>query len=297
MTPTIRALLFTLLVTTVHGQTIKYSSSWFGPNANPVPEFTDATIPSLTTLTLTADYYFGHGDETRNNYAKLEIPFIAQKLSLKVWSTLFEHYHTSTALMRARNSVKLSGHENGDIYVQTRISILSEQNHCPAIILNSTLKTAASATYTTRRYFDTPGYYFDFETAKSLHLHYKYLQELRAVTELGFMCWETNNSLQDDAPMYGLKLIAGNDMLKWENTLSGYWGWLHTSKVHNPGGDYGDSPLDYSTKMVYKKRNFECFAQYQYGIIDFPYQQLRVGVSIALQKLTPHYKITNQTNK
>ena len=24
------------------GQTVKYSTAWFGPNANPVPEFTDA---------------------------------------------------------------------------------------------------------------------------------------------------------------------------------------------------------------------------------------------------------------
>jgi hypothetical protein len=34
-------------------------------------------------------------------------------------------------------------------------------------------------------------------------------------------------------------------------------------------------------------KNIDYFAQYQYGIMDFPYQQIRVGVSFTLEKLTP----------
>jgi len=64
---------------------VRYSSSWFGPNANPVPEFTDATIPSKTTISLMGDYYFGHGDRTKNGYIKVDIPLLSERVSLKIW--------------------------------------------------------------------------------------------------------------------------------------------------------------------------------------------------------------------
>ena len=60
----------------INAQSVKYSPAWFGPNANPVPEFTDATIPSKTTISLMGDYYFGYGDETKNGYFKIEIPLV-----------------------------------------------------------------------------------------------------------------------------------------------------------------------------------------------------------------------------
>jgi hypothetical protein len=270
-----------------YAQTTKYSTSWFGPNANPVPEFTDARIPSKTTVSLMGDYYFGYGDQTKNGYFKIEIPLLSERVSLKIWSTVLEHYKTTAEIMQARGSEAVSGSEGGDIYVQTRIRLLKEQTNLPGIILNSTLKTASAKTYKTRRYFDTPGYYFDLEMGKSIATRGKFISEIRAVANLGFLCWETTNSTQDDAPMYGGKLIIGNPKWKLENTLSGYWGWLHTSTRLNPTADYGDAPLVYATKLTIVKGNIDYFAQYQYGIHDFPYHQLRVGISFPISKLTP----------
>ncbi len=189
--------------------------------------------------------------------------------------------------MQARGSDAISGSEGGDIYVQTRIRLLKEQTNLPSVVLNSTLKTAAAKTVKARRYFDTPGYYFDLEVGKSIATKNKFISEIRAVTNLGFICWETTNSTQDDAPMYGGKLIIGNPKWKLENTLSGYWGWLHTSTRLNPTADYGDAPLVYATKLTLVKGNIDYFAQYQYGIHDFPYHQLRVGISFPISKLTP----------
>lgn len=274
----------------VSNSQIKYSSAWFGPNANPVPEFTDGTIPAVTTLTVTGDYYFGYGDETKNSYVKAEIPLLPKRVSLKVWSTYFEHYSTTDELKTARGSAKKSGFEGGDLYVQTRISLLSEQKNRPAIIVNSTLKTAATKTVTTRRYFDTPGYYFDLEVAKGYELKGSFLNKIRLVGNLGFMSWETTNSLQDDAPMYGIKVLTGNGFWTWENTFSGYYGWLHTSNVHNPEGDYGDAPMVVATKLSVRCGKNLIFGQYQHGIKDFPYEQIRLGISIPLEKLTPKFK-------
>ena len=274
----------------IYSQT-PYSTAWFGPNANPVPEFTDATIPAKTTITLTGDYYFGHGDQTENGYAKIEFPLIPERVSFKVWSTILEHYQVTDQVSaeRAMLDGNTSGKANGDIYFQTRILLLKENKNAPDIILNTTLKTASGTYQQYRRYFNTPGYYFDAEIGKSLHTQNSFISEIRAVVNFGFMCWETERqSTQDDAPMYGGKIIIGNQNWKLENTLSGYWGWMHTNVRY--GSDYGDAPMVYAAKITKLTKNINYFAQYQYGINDFPYQQIRVGVSFPIEFLTPKYK-------
>ena len=294
-------------MTAINAQTAKYSTAWFGPNANPVPEFTDARIPSKTTISLMGDYYFGYGDQTENGYIKIEIPLISQRVSFKLWSTVMEHYQVSEELTTAREmniannritkgdqkfeiiNGKTSGKANGDLYVQTRISLLKESKKAPSVIFNVTLKTASGTNFPQRRYFDTPGYYFDVEAGKSFYTKSKFINEIRVVANTGFLCWETTNSTQDDATMYGGKLIIGNEKWKFENTLSGYWGWIHTNQNLSPLGDYGDAPLVYATKLSLKLGKIDYFAQYQYGITDFPYHQIRVGISFPVNKLTPKF--------
>lgn len=276
------------LIININAQTVKYAPAWFGPNANPVPEFTDGRIPAKTTVSLMGDYYFGYGDETKNGYFKIEIPLVSERVSFKIWSTVFEHYKVTPELSTHRQmNGNLTGKSNGDFYVQTRISLLKEKKYAPAIIMNSTLKTASGTNFNERRYFDTPGYYFDVEFAKSIHTKGKFINELRAVGNLGFLCWETTGSRQNDAPMYGAKIIIGNQKWKLDNTLSGYWGWMHTSSTY--GADYGDAPLVYAAKLTIMKSKMDYFAQYQYGINDFQYHQLRLGISFPIEKLTPKF--------
>lgn len=273
-------------IQSIWAQTPKYSPAWFGPNANPVPEFTDATIPSKTTISLMGDYYFGSGDITKNGYIKIEVPLLPERVSMKIWSSILEHYQVTDTLSKQRGmNGNTTGNANGDIYVQTRILLLKEKKFLPAIILNSTLKTASGTNFQERRYFDTPGYYFDIEIGKSFNTNWTFISEIRAVANAGFLCWETTNSTQDDAPMYGGKIIIGNKLWKLENTISGYSGWLHTNK--NFPSDYGDAPLVYASKLSIITKKVDYFAQYQYGIKDFPYQQIRVGVSFTISKLTP----------
>lgn len=268
---------------------VKYSPAWFGPNANPVPEFTDARIPAKTTISLIGDYYFGFGDETKNGYFKIEIPLLSERVSFKIWTSLFEHYKVTEQISLQRNMANgtTTGKASGDFYVQTRIRLLNEKKYAPSIILNSTLKTASGTNFNERRYFDTPGYYFDLEAGKSIYTKSRFISEIRGVANLGFLCWETTNSIQNDAPMYGAKISIGNSTWKLENSLSGYWGWMHTNV--NYGTDYGDAPLVYATKFTIMSKKIDYFAQYQYGIKDFPYHQMRVGISIPVEILTPKY--------
>lgn len=286
-----RILLCTIILSlsNIQAQSVKYSPAWFGPNALPVPEFNDARIPSNTTIQLMGDYYFGKGDVTKNAYFKIELPLLPNFVSFKIWTSMFERYKVTEELSNERQmSGNMAGKANGDFYVQTRISLLNEKKSFPAIILNSTLKTASGTNFKARRYFDTPGYYFDLEIGKSIAINNTAINEIRFVGNIGFLCWETTNSTQNDAPMYGAKIITGNKKWQWENTLSGYYGWMHTN--HNYSSDYGDAPLVLATKLSLKLHKIDYFTQYQYGIKDYPYHQLRVGVSVEIEDLTPHYK-------
>lgn len=282
-------LFFLIFYSSILWAQVKYAPAWFGPNANPVPEFTDARIPEKTNISLMGDYYFGFGDKTKNGYFKVEIPLIPQLVSFKFWATTLENYTVTPELSAYRGmNGNLSGRPNGDLYVQTRISILLEKEVAPAIIFNTTLKTASGTNFTERRYFDTPGYYFDLEFGKSIYTKSSFISEIRGVANLGFLCWETTGSRQNDAPMYGGKIIMGNAKWKLDNTLSGYWGWMHTNPRY--GVDYGDAPLVYAAKFTILTDYMDYFAQYQYGIKDFPYHQIRLGISFPVEKLTPKYR-------
>jgi hypothetical protein len=273
--------LFILFVPVCYSQTVNYSPVYFGPNANPIPEFSNATIPQLTNIKLSNSYFFGFGDNTNNITFFAEVPLLPRRVSVKIWLATLENYRVTQAVFDKRNMEgnQLLGTASGDFYVQTRILILKEKRNTPNIILNSTLKTASGTSFKQRRYFDTPGYYFDVEIGKSIYLKNNFLHEVRTVVDFGFLCWETSNSTQNDAPMYGGKIILSNRLFDFENTLSGYYGWINN----------GDTPLVYSSKLNFKQLNFTLFAQYQYGIYDFPYHHIQIGIVFPLSKLTPKY--------
>lgn len=272
-----------------HGQDVRYSTAWFGPNANPVPEFTSAIIPITTQLSVMGDVYFGGGDNTQNAYIDLEMPLLPGRVSVRVWTALLEHYDVSEPVAIGRGMLApYKGNAMGDFYVQTRISLLKETLYRPAMVLNLTMKTASGTQFKYRRYFDTPGYYFSLDMGKSFQVHNMHLQKIRVGAQLGFMSWETSGSRQNDAPMYGLKVSAINPRWQIDNTLSGYWGWMHTHPDY--GADYGDAPLLYALKITRNTYKFNYFIQYQYGIKDYPYQQVRVGMQIPLPRLTPDFK-------
>lgn len=265
---------------------IHHTTNYFGPNANPVPEFTDALIPQNTNVTLIGDYYFGHGDNTFSNNVKVEIPLIPEKVSVKVWKTLIEYYSVTDEIVSRRSMQKNNGFATGDFYIQTRIRILSEKKNSPSLVLNSTLKTASGSDFKNRRFFNTAGYYFDVELGKSFVFNDSFIDEIRLVSDLGFFSWDVqtpNINVQDDAVMYGFKFILKHKNISLENTFSGYEGWI--KRVD----DYGNKPMVFSSRLNFEVRKTLWFLQFQHGIKYFPFEQIRVGVQIPLEHLTPNF--------
>lgn len=271
-------------------QLIHHTTNYFGPNANPVPEFTGALIPKETQLEVAGDYYFGFGDQTISNLLRAEVPLIPEKVSVKVWKTVIEHYSVTDEIVARRMMQKNSGLASGDFYVQTRVKVLSESEKRPAIVFNATLKTASGNDFENRRFFNTAGYYFDAEIGKSFIFENSFLNELRLSTDIGFFSWDVqtpDQNVQDDALMFGFKLMLRHKNLRWENTVSGYNGWIRRVE------DYGDQPVVYASKLSWELRKLQIFGQFQYGIRYFPFNQIRIGVQIPLSRLTPDFNKSN----
>ena len=277
------ALVFLLLFVSgaVAQPPVNYSPAYFGPNALPVPRFSDATIPKETVLELSGNHFWGFGDITTSVAIGVEIPLLPELISFGVWYTGFETWRVTQEIYDLRNMQggQLRGTAWGEFYVHTRMLLLRERRRAPSIILNSVLKTAAGTNFEQRRHFDTPGYYFSVEVGKSFFPRHRFLEEIRTVAHLGFLCWETTNSTQNDAPLYGGKIILRNRLFDFENVLSGYSGWMNN----------GDAPLVYSTRLTFKQPRFNLFVHYQYGIFDFPYHHIQAGIAIRLPSLTPRY--------
>lgn len=91
------------------------------------------------------------------------------------------------------------------------------------------------------------------------------------------------NNVQDDAVMYGCKVILKNEKWSWENTFSGYNGWI------NRAADYGNKPILVASRLNYLRQNLILFLQYQHGVRHFPYEQIRFGTTLRFRSLTPNF--------
>jgi hypothetical protein len=267
-----------------------YSPPYFGPNALPVQEVGDGKIPEYTQFGFSTDYSFGYGDKTLAWQLSAEIPLLPKYVSLKAWMMVHEFFWLTPEVFRERgidSSQKSSGWATGDVYFQTRISVLRETPRRPQITVNISFKTASGGKFDQRRHYDSPAYFFDGSVAKSFPINRKFLNDIRLVGTIGFLCWETTNSRQNDAGMYGLNLILSNAFLSLENQVAGYWGRLNN----------GDRPLTYRTTLTYKHKFFDLFFQYQYGIMNFPYHQIRLGITVPVKILTPKYPIKRKEER
>jgi hypothetical protein len=269
---------------------VNYAPAWFGPNANPVPAFNAAQIPAKTQLNVMGDFYFGHGDNTASTRIEIEVPLISEAVSIKLWNTPFEYFNVTPAMAANRKMADLTGYATGDYYFQTRIKILNEQKNKFDLVGNATMKTASGNQFENRRYFNTAGYYFDLELGKSFQKKSDGTH-IRIAANLGFMSWITSVHTQDDALLYGIQFIFGGKKWESQTSFSGYWGWMHTHPKYGP--EFGDAPMIASTQIRFKQKKTAYFWQYQ----DFPFHQIRFGISFSLAKLTPSFNAqSSQSN-
>ena len=268
------------------GEVTQVAPYYFGPNAFPVPEMLDGRVQKELRVELAGDYFKGYrGDHTADLFMKVNIPLWTDRVNLSLWMPVIEGYKNSDESLEASNILPehredaRKGFLSGDVYVSTDIHVLKEKRYRPDWVIRAALKTASGGEFFHARYYDGPGYFFDTALGKSFAVGSSptWKHNLRVALSTGFLCWQTDNGRQNDAVQFGA-------MVKWENrhfslseTFAGYSGWEHHI---SDGGDLAhDVPMVLRTDFIYHLKQFDIVAAYLYGLHDYPYHQVRLGVA------------------
>lgn len=282
----------------VYGNKSLIAPLYFGPNAFPVPDMTDGSTVRELSIELAADGYFGYSsDKTADIFARLRIPLFTDRVNLTIWMPVVEFFQSTDQRLqtcRVLDEYKddaRSGHEAGDVFVSTDIMFLREKTKCPAMTIRAAVKTASGGGFHLARYYDNPGYFFDMSVGKSLFfLKGKYVNwnnradaatELRLAASAGFLCWQTDNGRQNDAVMFGIMARLKTKYVSVEEVFSGYIGWEND----------GDQPITLKTKVAGHIKGFSPYVMYQYGVKDYPFHQVRLGLIYDLDILSRKQKL------
>ncbi len=275
-----------LIVTMAHAQTdivdpdlsvpSHVAPAFFGPNAFPVPDMLDGRTSSTLQCELYGDCFFGtrgriSEDVTGGLFARLKIPLFTPKVNLTLWMPIFESYFTSAHVNSLRHLSHLGdlrGHDSGDVYLSTDIRLLSQEKYNVDMALRAALKTASANKFAEGRHYDAPGYFFDLSVGRGFEF-VNDQHSLRIAASVGFLCWQTDNGRQNDAVMYGAKIIYRYKFFSVDSSFGGYSGWEND----------GDRPMTLKTNITYHFDKLALTLGHQVGFMDWPYHQIRFGAS------------------
>lgn len=238
--------------------------AYFGPNALPIIDLLDGRTSSQLHVELAGEGYIGfHHNNTVDIFARVRIPLFTRWANLSVWMPVFGWYEQYDG----------KGHGAGDVYISTDVQVLHNEwfhirnaQYIPQMTVRLGMKTASGEQFERRRHYDCPAYFFDASMGESFLV--KQI-ELRFVASAGFLCWQTDNGRQNDAVMYGLQAQLKHEYFSVQATWGGYVGWEK----------HGDAPMSIKARVAGHIKGFEPYLQYQYGIKDYPFHQIQIGLA------------------
>ena len=238
--------------------------AYFGPNALPIIDMLDGETQRDLRVELAGEGYigYGHHNNTADLFARVCVPLFTRWANLTVWMPVFGWYDQYDG----------KGSGAGDAYVSADIQVLHNEwfksekaRYIPQMTVRAGIKSASGEQFERRRHFDCPGYFFDLSIGQSIPIKQV---TLRFAGSAGFLCWQTDNARQNDAIMYGLQAQLRHEYFSLQATWGGYVGWEK----------HGDAPMSIKARAAGHIKGFEPYVQYQYGIKDYPYHQIRVGL-------------------
>lgn len=272
-----------------YGSKTLIAPAYFGPNAFPVPDMLDGRVQKQLHIEAAGDFYLGfERDKTEDIFLRAYIPLFTDRVNLTLWLPVHEWYQFTPERQltcRLPDADIISGHETGDVFVSTDIQLLRDKRIAPDIALRAALKTASGGSFERARFYDSPGYFFDLSFGKSFYFlgtnppitdHPRAITErgdspleLRIAASGGFLCWQTDNGRQNDAVMYGVQVALHSPYLSVKQTFSGYVGWEKA----------GDRPMILKSEIYGHIHQFSPFVCYQYGLKDYPFHLVRIGLA------------------
>ena len=238
--------------------------AYFGPNALPIIDMSDGLTQRDLSVELAGEGYLGYQqhNNTADIFARVHIPLFTRWANLSIWMPVFGWYDQYDG----------KGSGAGDVYISTDIQVLHNEwfktekaKYIPQMTVRVGVKTASGEQFERRRHFDNPGYFFDLAIGQSIPIG---SVSLRFAGTAGFLCWQTDNARQNDAVMYGLQAALQHEYFSMHATWGGYVGWER----------HGDAPMSIKIRAAGHVKGFEPFVQYQYGIKDYPFHHVRVGL-------------------
>lgn len=238
--------------------------AFYGPNALPVIDMSDGLTSSNLRVMLAADGYFGYnGDKTANLFARVRVPLFTRWANLSIWMPVYEWYSQADG----------AGSGAGDVYLSTDVQVLHNEwfkganaKYIPQMTVRIGVKTASGEQSARKRHFDSPGYFFDLTMGQTIPAQQV---SMRIAGSVGFLCWQTDKTRQNDAVMYGLQAQLNHAYFSAQVEWGGYVGWER----------YGDAPMVLKVRAIGHIKGFEPFVQYQWGIKDYPFHQIRIGLA------------------
>lgn len=243
-----------------------------GPNALPIPHQTKAHVDSLTAIKVAFESHNRPGDHAQDLYVGFNKSFAKNKISLRIYGIIFEHYKTSVEVRNEMMSREKDCEATvaGDFYFESNVLLLGERRWWPNITVRLGCKTASGG-LDEARYSDTPAYWFDSSVGKNYNLKHGVL---RPYISTGFYCWQTtdNSVLQNDALMYGVGLDYSINNWTFSNCYQGYNGWNEGVN----GAHIGDHPTNYRLHVSKTLPKHRFGVEYQHGITDVLYKTVRI---------------------
>ena len=237
--------------------------AYFGPNALPVIDMLDGCTQRELGLEIAGEGYIGyHNNRTADIFARVRVPLFTRWANLSLWMPVFGWYDQYDG----------KGQGAGDVYIATDIQVLHNEwfrsdrsRYIPQMTVRLGMKTASGEQFERRRHYDCPAYFFDVSMGQTIPMG---PLSLRLAGSAGFLCWQTDNGRQNDAVMYGLQAQLRHEYASLQATWGGYVGWER----------HGDAPMTVKIRAAGHVKGFEPYIQYQYGIKDYPFHQIRVGL-------------------
>ncbi len=261
---------------------VRGQSQW-GPNALPVIDMHSGETTEDLSVEVSNSYYKGFdGSNTLTPNLRLNIPLFTRWVNLEAWYSVMDFYsiHNSQFIVHNYSPHNTSSHWHnvaGDIYVSTNIQVLHRdwfnKKYIPLTVARIGIKTASGGDFENRRFIDAPGYFLDLTIAEKIEFESSWAQTLSIAGTIGFYCWQTGRAEQNDAYIYGIRAEFEAQYLHLITEWGGYNGWQKN----------GDCPMSIKTRVgIPCPLGFEPYIAYQYGIIDWQYHELRIGLKYSI---------------
>ncbi len=245
-----------------------YSPAYFGPNALPVPEMGNGSADSIHSLSVTGDFHFSRGDNTRNikmtarvclakNIVSLDLTYIPVE-----WFRVDHRTKSERKVFYQHYYDKVCG---GDAYLNMVIQVLNRWRDNIHLALRVGYRFPASSALGSARYTDAPGYYFDLSAGKPVSAD----RAWKWTGMAGFYVWQTNADelRQNDAFLAGTGIEYNKKGWRLLVNGCGYFGYKEN----------GDDPIVFRAAAERTLKRLTWLLRFQQGIQDFGYTSFETG--------------------